>query len=75
VIPAAALLPSHEGTGETVLVVGPDSLAHERKIETGIREGDKVQVLKGLSQGEQVITVGGFGIQDKTKVKVENSGQ
>ena len=50
---------------------GPDSLAHERKIEPGIHEGDRVQVVKGLAQGEQVITVGGFGIQDKTKVKIE----
>ncbi len=73
VVPAAAILPSQESAGDTVLIVGPDSLAHERRIETGIREADKVQVLKGLDLGEQVITVGGFGIQDKTKVKVENS--
>ncbi len=74
VIPTTAILPSQEGTGDAVLVAGPDSLAHEHKIETGVREGDKVQVLKGLAPGEQVITVGGFGIQDKTKVKVEKPG-
>jgi HlyD family secretion protein len=73
-IPAAAILPSQEGTGDRVLIVGPDSLAHERKIETGVREGTKVQVLKGLTAGEQVITVGGFGLQDKIKVKVDNAG-
>ncbi len=70
VIPVAALLPSQESAGDMVLVAGPDSLAHIRKIDVGIRESDKVQILKGLSQGEQVITVGGFGLQDKTKVKV-----
>jgi HlyD family secretion protein len=74
VIPTCALLPSQESTGDSVLVVGPDSLAHERKIETGVREADKVQVLKGLALGEQVITVGGLGIPDKTKVKVESAG-
>jgi multidrug efflux pump subunit AcrA (membrane-fusion protein) len=74
VIPTAALMPSQESTGNAVLVVGPDSLAHERKIEIGVREADKVQVLKGLAVGEQVITVGGLGIQDKTKVKVEGAG-
>ena len=67
VIPAAALLPSQVSAGDLVLIVGADSLAHERRIETGVREGDKVQVLKGLSAGEQVIT-NGFGIQDKTRV-------
>ena len=68
VIPATAILPSQESAGELVLVAGTDSLAHERRIETGVREGDSVQVLKGLSAGEQVITNGGFGIQDKTRV-------
>jgi HlyD family secretion protein len=67
VIPAAALLPSQESAGDVVLIVGTDSLAHERRIETGVREGDRVQVLKGLSAGEQVIT-NGYGIQDKTRV-------
>jgi HlyD family secretion protein len=69
VIPATAVLPSQVTAGETALTVGTDSLAHERIIETGVREGDKVQVLKGLSAGEQVIT-NGFGIQDKTRVSV-----
>jgi RND family efflux transporter MFP subunit len=72
VIPTAALLPSPESTGDRVLVVGPDSLAQQRKIEIGVRQPDIVQVLKGLALGEQVITVGGLGVEDKTKVKVEN---
>jgi multidrug efflux pump subunit AcrA (membrane-fusion protein) len=71
-MPAVALLPSPEGTGDTVLVVGSDSLAHQRKVEIGIRQSDIVQVLKGLAPGEQVVTVGGLGVEDKTKVKVEN---
>ncbi len=72
VIPTAALLPSPEGTGDTVLVVGADSVALHRDIEVGIRQSDIVQVLKGLGPGEQVVTVGGLGVEDKTKVKVEN---
>ncbi len=72
VIPSSALLPAPEGTGDTALVVEPDSLAHVRDVVIGIRQSDKVQVLKGLTPGEQVVTVGGFGIQDKTKVRIEN---
>jgi multidrug efflux pump subunit AcrA (membrane-fusion protein) len=75
VIPISAIIPSQQSAGNRVLVAGADSLAHERKIEIGVREGDRVQVLKGLSPGEQVITVGGYGIQDKTKVKIEHEAE
>ena len=74
VVPPAALLPTAEG--ETVLMaVGSDSLAHEKKIEIGIREPDKVQILSGVSAGEQVITVGGLGLEDKTKVTIVKPGE
>jgi HlyD family secretion protein len=73
VIPESALLPAQEGIGEMVLVVGAGSLAHTRRVDIGIREADRVQVLKGVTPGEQVITVGGFGVQDNTKVKIENA--
>ena len=42
-----------------------------RKIEIGIRETDKVQILKGLEPGEQVVVVGGLGLEDKAKVRIE----
>lgn len=74
VIPQTAILPAQDGTS-IVLVAGSDSMAHERKVVTGIRAGDKVQVLEGLTPGEQVITVGGFGLQDKTKVSIEKNDQ
>jgi HlyD family secretion protein len=67
VVPAAALLTFDEG-GEKVMVVGADSLARERKVEVGVREGDKVQILSGVAEGDQVITVGGLGLDDKAKV-------
>ncbi len=74
VIPAAALLPSAEG-GTSVMVVGNDSVAHEKKVEVGIRETDKIQIASGVSVGEQVVTVGGVGLQDGTKVKIEKPGE
>jgi HlyD family secretion protein len=74
VIPLSALLPSQEGA-TIVMVAGSDALAHERKIETGIREGDKIQVVKGLEPGEQVITVGALGLQDKAKISFGASGK
>jgi len=73
VIPAGALLPSAEG-GVQVLVVGSDSKVHEKKIEVGVREPDKVQILKGLSVGEKVVTVGGVGLEDGAKVTLKGAG-
>jgi HlyD family secretion protein len=69
VIPTSALLPSDEG-GVQVMVVGPDSMAHEKKIDLGAREPDKVQVVKGLDAGEKVITGGGVGLDDGAKVRI-----
>jgi HlyD family secretion protein len=74
VIPAAALLPSAEG-GVQVLVIGSDSKAHEKKVEVGIRELDKVQIIKGVAVGEKVITVGGVGLEDGAKVTVKAAGE
>jgi multidrug efflux pump subunit AcrA (membrane-fusion protein) len=73
VIPAGALLPSAEG-GVQVLVVGSDSKVHEKKIEVGVREPDKVQILKGLAVGEKVVTVGGVGLEDGAKVTLKGAG-
>ena len=69
VVPAAAILSLEEG-GEKVMVVGADSLAHEKKIKVGVRDGDKVQLLEGANAGDRVITSGGLGLEDKVKVTV-----
>jgi len=69
VVPAAAILSLEEG-GEKVMVVGADSLAHEKKIKVGVKEGDKVQLLEGVNEGDRVITSGGLGLEDKAKVQV-----
>jgi len=70
VAPAAALLLGEEG-GTQVIVVGTDKIAHIHKVEAGVRDGDKVQILSGAKPGEQVVTVGGLGLEDGTKVEVE----
>jgi multidrug efflux pump subunit AcrA (membrane-fusion protein) len=70
VVPLAALLPGGDGTS-SVFVVGKDSVVHEQKIEVGIREGSKVQVLSGLAPGQNIVTTGGLGLQDGAKIRVE----
>ncbi len=69
VVPAAAILPGEEG-GTAVLTVSSDSTAHKKKVVTGVREGNRVQILSGVAPGEEVVVVGGMGVDDKAKVKV-----
>jgi RND family efflux transporter MFP subunit len=69
IVPAAALLKTPEGE-TTVMVLGNDGLAHQVSVETGIRQGDRLQITKGLNAGEKVITTGAYGLPDKTKVKL-----
>jgi HlyD family secretion protein len=69
VIPASALLKTPEGA-TTVMVAGADGKAHQVSVETGIRQGDRVQITKGVAGGEKVITSGAYGLPDNTKVKI-----
>jgi multidrug efflux pump subunit AcrA (membrane-fusion protein) len=73
VVPASAIVNSDEG-GASVMVVGEDGRAHQQEVEVGIREGDKVQITKGVSPGSRVIVAGAYGLPDKTKVSVAGSG-
>jgi membrane fusion protein (multidrug efflux system) len=41
-----------------------------REIETGIAEGDNMEVLSGLEEGEAVVTVGVESLKDRMKVRV-----
>src|SRR5580704_2976853 len=68
-VPVAAILPGETG-GTAVLVVDSESTAHRRAVQLGVRQGDKVQVLTGVLPREDVVVVGGMGVDDKGKVKV-----
>jgi multidrug efflux pump subunit AcrA (membrane-fusion protein) len=67
-VPSAAILPGEEG-GTAVLVIDADSVAHRHVVKLGIREGDKIQILNGCRPGDEVVVVGGLGVDDKAKVK------
>ncbi len=70
VVPASALLNGDEG-GQKVMVIDKDSVAHEHMVSVGVRQGDRVQIVSGVSEGDQVVTSGGLGLDDKSKVTVQ----
>jgi RND family efflux transporter MFP subunit len=69
VLPASALLKTPDGA-TTVMIAGADGKAHQVSVETGIRQGDRLQITQGLSGGEKVIISGAYGLPDSTKVKI-----
>jgi multidrug efflux pump subunit AcrA (membrane-fusion protein) len=70
VIPAAAVLTAPDGRSY-VMLAGSDNKAHQKTVKTGIRQGDQVQILEGLAEGERVITSGAYGLPDNTKIRIE----
>ena len=71
VIPLSAVTLEAANADEgTVMVVGEDSIAHEKKVKTGIKQGDKVQIAEGLEGGETVVIEGNYALPDGTKVEV-----
>jgi len=71
VVPVSALLKSAEGA-TTVMIVNQDR-AHQVAVETGVRQGDRLQITKGLGGGETVIVTGAYGLPDNTQVKLAQS--
>jgi len=71
VIPAEALLKDTEGA--TMVMVVSDGRAHQTPVEFGVQSGDLLQITKGLSAGQVVVTTGAYGLPDKTQVKIAPS--
>jgi HlyD family secretion protein len=70
VVPASAVFKSPEA-GDIVLLAGADEMAHQKTVQTGIRNKEAVQILSGVKEGDSVIVSGGYGLPDKTKIKIE----
>jgi HlyD family secretion protein len=66
-IPVAALLTAQDGT-TSVMVAGSDGRAHQKPVKIGIRDGDRVQIIEGLSAGDRVVGSGAYGLPDNSKI-------
>jgi multidrug efflux pump subunit AcrA (membrane-fusion protein) len=68
VIPVPALFQDAERGGYYVFIAGADGVAHRTEVQTGIRSSELVQITRGLSAGQLVITSGGYALSDGLKV-------
>lgn len=69
---AAAIV--HEGSEAAVFVAVGDKAAR-RRVETGLADGEFVEVRSGLKAGEQVIVSGQLGLPDGASIAVAPSGK
>jgi HlyD family secretion protein len=70
VIPAEAVQTAPDGVSKFVMIVSPEGKAAKRTVTLGIQTPASVQVLTGVSTTDTVITTGGYGLDEGTKVKI-----
>ena len=71
-VPADAVLNS--GDRKTVFIDRGNGYLEPRQVKTGEREGDRIQILSGLSGGERIVTSGNFLIDSESQMKAAASG-
>ena len=50
---------------------GSDGKAHQKTVKLGIRNGDDVQIVDGVTPATKSWPHGAYGLPDNTKIKVE----
>jgi len=69
-VPKDSVFQSPDGASY-VMVAGSDKIAHQKIVQLGIRGVADTQITSGVAAGDSIITSGGFGLPDKTKIKIE----
>lgn len=59
-----------EREGKNVLFTVEDGRAKLREVKTGVSDGEKIEIIEGLTEGESVIVEGNFGLSDGARVEV-----
>lgn len=72
-VPSAALVPAQDGSADVVIVTEAGT-TKKQHVTVGIRTADAVQILSGLSATDTVVTAGGYGLDNGTKVDVSKPG-
>jgi multidrug efflux system membrane fusion protein len=71
-VPVAAV--QHGAPGTFVYVLKPDNSVGVQVIQTGVTDGDNMEVTSGLKAGDTVVTDGTDRLRDGAKVKVASGG-
>jgi membrane fusion protein, copper/silver efflux system len=71
-VPADAVLDA--GERKTVFIDRGNGYFEPRQVQTGERDGDRIQILSGLRGGERVVTSGNFLIDSESQMKAAAEG-
>jgi membrane fusion protein (multidrug efflux system) len=70
IVPRAAILTED---GESAVYVVQAGIAHRAAVTLGYADGDSVEIVHGLKDGDTVVTLGQNSLKDGTKVAVVNA--
>jgi RND family efflux transporter MFP subunit len=71
-VPADAVL--NAGERKTVFVDRGNGFFEPRQVTTGERDGNRIQILSGLTGGERIVTSGNFLIDSESQMKAAAAG-
>jgi Cu(I)/Ag(I) efflux system membrane fusion protein len=71
-VPADAVVDS--GVTQTVYVETAPGMFEARKVETGFRSGNRVEIVEGLTEGQRIATSGAFFLDSETRMRAPVSG-
>lgn len=69
-VPRAAVIELNDQP--TVYVVKDDATVEQRAVTIGLEDGDRLEILSGLSVGQQVVVAGQASLQAGSKVEIRN---
>lgn len=70
-VPADALIDS--GREQHVFVERSNGVFEPRAVQTGWRQGDRVQIVQGLTEGERVVSAGTFLVDSESRLRLNAS--
>ena len=68
VVPSAAIV--RDGDDTFVMIAGSDNKAHKKAVKTGLESQERVEILSGLTAGDQVIVHGQEDLPDNAAITV-----
>lgn len=72
IVPRGAVLSDPDTGKPSVVSVGSDGVAHVVSVKTGLSVGDRVEILSGVSAGQQIAVTNQYGLPDGAKVQVQH---
>jgi RND family efflux transporter MFP subunit len=70
-VPAGAIYLDQDGNARVFKVDGENATAVQ--VKEGIQTPDTVEIISGVNEGDKIILTGGYGLEDKAKVKVQDA--